>query len=236
MRNIIFTLEGGFADARDCLRLSFLTAFKEFGLDWSLDPQVFACVAANEAPADVILARTADGRPTPVPSSRLLDVQANAYLAMLDRGHARLRPGVARLADECQAQGIPVWLASSHSRLACEVLVNCHFGIEGLGRFRFLGTAESDGAPGAAALPAPGESVLITDSPLYAAQMENRGGAVLFTPTALGGAVPRGTCFGVFSDLGTAKTPLVALSGDAPGCGFVTLDYLRDALPQIRAA
>lgn len=242
MPNLIFTLEGAYAETRELSRNAFNAAFQACDVDWHIGRSEFAISQAQEVSSEDILLAAAKRRNQTCPdTARVLQSQYAHFLESLEQDKAPPRPGVVRLIDECLSKGLHPVILSAQSRFSAEILINRTFGFEGL-RYIKLVAPVPDGpikplqSLWKRAAEAADLNIAITDSNAHLCAAKTEGCGVILTPSPLGGATLYNLADAAFSDLGTPSQPHLNLGKSGPECGFVTTDYLFDLAARQRSA
>jgi HAD superfamily hydrolase (TIGR01509 family) len=130
LRALIWDVDGTVAETeRDGHRVAFNHAFAEAGLTWRWDVAQYAELLDVTGGRERILAYLQRRADAPVSAAerealaRRLHPRKNAFYAKLvARGGIAARPGVLRLMDECQADGVALAIATTTSRANVEAL------------------------------------------------------------------------------------------------------------------
>lgn len=251
---IIFDVDGTVAETADLHRAAFNRAFQQHGLSWHWDREIFSQLAPVEfsLPKLRLFAaatrRSGQGHAaSPTELAKIAALKAQIFCQMVREGAAHLRPGVARLMQEVQHEGLILGAVSTSTRAETQALLTSTLGFHGMGWFSCLKTAENakvwsaerslyqavlddfaikghraiaieDSASGAKAAAQCGLSVLVTPS-LYTARYR-------FSTAAL-----------ILSDLGQPAEPFTVINGDAGGRPCVSPALLREiSSPKAAAA
>src|SRR5262249_25630373 len=121
LRALIWDVDGTLADTEDRgHRVAFNRAFEEAGLPWRWDSQTYADLLAVAGGKERIRAwwQRVDPVAAAAPGSaaaiaRLHERKTAHYLALLDSGDIRLRPGAQRLLMEAANHGLQQAIATS---------------------------------------------------------------------------------------------------------------------------
>lgn len=143
---LIFDVDGTLADTEELHRQAFNAAFADAGLRWDWSRPVYRellrvaggkermahYVAHHAASKDM---SEADRRALQAHIPALHAAKTRHYAAMVEAGHLKLRPGVARLLREAREAGLHLAIASTTSPTNVEALLTATLGAEGPGLF-----------------------------------------------------------------------------------------------------
>lgn len=243
LQAVIFDVDGTLAETEELHRAAFNAAFRDAGLDWVWDRELYHDLLAVEGglarirhfvearhPRD--LARMEhEGR-----FERLHAAKAAAFLSLLEEG-AGLRPGVARLIEDVRSSGLKLAACTTSTRENFEGLILNAFGFDALDWFSAVVTREDvesakpDPAPYRLTLErlgVPAEAAIaIEDSARGVQAARSAGLEVIAAP----GLYTRDEDFSgallAISDLGEPQAPFEVLAGEAGPFSCVTADALR---------
>jgi len=253
LQAIIFDVDGTVAETADLHRAAFNRAFEEQGLSWHWDREIYAQLAPVEFSSPKLrlfaAATRRSGGQTPSHEvlAKIAARKAHIFSNLVREGAARLRPGVARLMQEAQAEGLLLGAVSTSTRAETQALISATLGFHGLGWFTCLKTAESAQVPAAerslyqAVLDDFGlegrRAVAIDDSANGATAASRCGLPVLATPSMYTASNRFADAALTVSDLGQPAEPFTVISGDANGHVCVSPALLREiAFPKAAAA
>lgn len=120
IRAIIFDVDGTLADTEDGHRQSFNKAFKECGLDWEWDAELYGSllkVTGGKERINYFVESFLTGFARPADYEafvrHLHKVKTAHYTAMLREGHIPLRPGIRQLIQDAHEAGITLAIATT---------------------------------------------------------------------------------------------------------------------------
>lgn len=154
---LIFDVDGTLAETEETHRAAFNAAFRDAGLDWHWDRELYGRLLKTTGGKERILSYLATNlRVAPSPDLDLLVTalhrrKTTLYSEMITKGDLDLRPGVRAVIEETRRQGIRVAIATTTSRANVESLVRATLGSDGLRTFEVIaagdGTANKKPAP-----------------------------------------------------------------------------------------
>ncbi len=253
LQAIIFDVDGTVAETADLHRAAFNRAFEEHGLSWHWDRAIYAQLMPVEfTPPKLrlfaVAARRAGGQaPSHEVLAKIATRKAHIFSDLARNGAARLRPGVARLLQEAQAEGLLLGAVSTSTRAETQALLSATLGVHGLGWFSSLKTAEDAQVPTAERSLYQGvlddfgiegrRAIAIDDSATGTTAAYRCGLPVLATPSLYTARHSFAEAALTVSDLGHPAEPFTVISGDAKGHACVSPALLRDiASPKAAAA
>lgn len=142
LRAIIFDVDGTLAETEEHHRIAFNTAFREAGLDWVWDRELYRDLLDVTGGRERIeeYARRMDAGD--VSSRELHRRKTEIYCDRLVSGEVELRPGVAALIANALDAGIRLAIATTTSRPNVEALFEATLGSDVLRRFDAVCTGE----------------------------------------------------------------------------------------------
>ncbi len=253
LQAIIFDVDGTVAETADLHRAGFNRAFQEQGLSWHWDREIYAQLAPVEFSLpklrlfSVATRRSGGQVPSHEDLARIAARKAHIFCDLVREGAARLRPGVARLMQEAQHEGLLLGAVSTSTRAETQALLSATLGFHGLGWFTCLKTAENAQVPSAERslyqavlddLGLKGRQAMAIDDSGHGATAASRCGLpVLATPSMYTASNRFATAALTVSDLGHPAEPFTVINGDAHGQVCVSPALLREiALPKAAAA
>ncbi len=150
LRALVFDVDGTLAETeRDGHRVAFNQAFEAEGLAWRWDVERYATLLRTAGGYERLLADMATRRDAPtLPADRetlarrLHRIKDGRYRALVATGGIALRPGVARVFDECERAGIALAIATTTGRGNVEALLAATLGPDAMDRFAAVVCAE----------------------------------------------------------------------------------------------
>ena len=254
LQAIIFDVDGTVAETADLHRAAFNRAFQEQGLNWHWDREIFSQLSPVEFSLpklrlfSLAIKRSGAAR---VPSHEdLVNVavrKAHYFCQSVHNGAAHLRPGVARLMQECVHEGLLLGAVSTSTRAETQSLLAAVLGFHTMGQIASLKTAEDANVQTAerslyrAVLDEFGltgnRAIAIDDSTIGAAAARQTGLAILATPSMYSSSHRFENTAVILSDLGQPAEPFTVMNGDAHGHTYVSPMLLREiAVPKAAAA
>jgi len=149
LKAVIFDVDGTLADTEEAHRQAFNTTFKEFGLPWHWDVELYVELLAVAGGKERLAhyCRCVD-------SARLAQVDGMEFIARLHRrktrnyerrvelGEVPARPGVVRLIRELREAGVRLAIATTTSRANVDVLLATTLAVLPAPTFEVLGCGE----------------------------------------------------------------------------------------------
>jgi HAD superfamily hydrolase (TIGR01509 family) len=150
LQALIFDVDGTLADTEaDGHRPAFNLAFREAGLDWEWDLELYGQLLAVTGGKERILHYIGGWRPEFLARPGLGDLVASLhrrktahYLALLRSGAIPLRPGVLRLLTEARAAGIRLAVATTTTPENVTTLLECAGGHDLPGWFEVIAAGD----------------------------------------------------------------------------------------------
>jgi len=241
LRALIFDVDGTLADTEECHRLAFNAAFAAAGLDWDWDRETYRDLLrvaggrrrmrahAQRAAPDIARRGDLDAL-----LASLHRDKTRRYDALLRERPLALRPGIARLFDEADADGVSLAIATTTTPSNLDALLEPSLGAHWHHRFAAIvcGTDVADLKPAPDAYVealcqlhvGADEALAFEDSANGIRSAHGAGLAVIATPTwySLAEALP--PTLVTVAHLGDPHRPLPA---GTPGAPFVDLARLR---------
>jgi beta-phosphoglucomutase-like phosphatase (HAD superfamily) len=147
MQALIFDVDGTLADTETAHLQAFNAAFAEAGLDWFWDEALYTRLLKVAGGKERLLhywrtveQEEADGAKAWEAVEALHALKTRHYTGRV-RGGSPLRPGIARLMDEAQANGMRLAIATTTTPANLDALMEVHFGAAWRMRFAAIGDA-----------------------------------------------------------------------------------------------
>ena len=242
---LIFDVDGTLADTeRDGHRVAFNAAFREYGLDWNWDVELYGKLLAVTGGKERIHFFVNNFNPAytkPVEFDALVlalhKAKTRHYTEMLANGGIPMRPGVVRLLGEARNAGLRLAIATTTTPENVTALLKNSLGPEAESWFEVI--AAGDIVP--AKKPAPdiyvwALSKMNLDASVCMAFEDSENGIKSSIGAGLKTVITVNDytadhdfqgAVAVLSDLGEPQQPFKVLSGDAPGVACVDLDLLK---------
>ena len=242
---LIFDVDGTLADTeRDGHRVAFNAAFREHGLDWHWDVDLYGkllTVAGGKERIRYFFEQFRKNEPRPRDFADLVielhKSKTRHYVERLVEGDIPLRPGVERLLKEALEQGVRLAIATTTTPDNVIALLRSGLGPDAGSWFDVI--AAGDIVP--AKKPAPDiylwalrEMGLAASDCLVVEDSENgikaslgAGIATLITANSYTVEHDFTGALAVLSDLGEPRQPFQVLAGNAHGRGHVDLELVR---------
>ena len=140
LRALIFDVDGTISETEEVHRAAFNVAFKQMGLPWVWDQDTYRELMTVSGGRERIrhYAETRDPERVADIDAMMPDLHARKtalYAKMVDDRQARLRPGVERLLEEANSQGLKLALVTTTSIANAEALVIANLEVSGLENF-----------------------------------------------------------------------------------------------------
>lgn len=130
LRTVIFDVDGTLADTEEAHRQAFNATFKEFGLPWHWDVELYVELLGVAGGKERLAhyCRCVDPRRMAQPDSadfiaRLHQRKTRVYERRVEMGEVPARPGVVRLVRELLESGMRLAIATTTSRANVDVLL-----------------------------------------------------------------------------------------------------------------
>ena len=149
LQALIFDVDGTLADTEcEGHRVAFNRAFNEYGLSWNWSVELYGTLLAVGGGKERMKYFLETHHPSIPPSFSVEDIPAlhllknKYYEEILLNGEIPLRPGVIRLFNEAQAQGIRMAIATTSSLTNTLALLKYHLGSEAESLFEVIGAGD----------------------------------------------------------------------------------------------
>lgn len=245
LKALIFDVDGTLAETeRDGHRIAFNTAFREFGLDWNWDVDLYGKLLAVTGGKERIryyLDRFHQDFVKPADFDELVkslhQTKTRYYVELLEGGSIPLRPGIKRLVTEARNAGLKLAIATTTSPDNVTTLLRCSLAPDAGSWFEVIAAGDIV----AAKKPAPDiflwalDKLGLTADDCLAFEDSENGlksslGAGLKTVVTVSGYTAGQDFSGataVLSDLGEPWQPFKLLAGNVQGEKWATVDLLR---------
>jgi len=245
LKALLFDVDGTLADTeRDGHRPAFNAAFREFGLDWNWDEQLYGkllAVAGGKERIRYFVDNFLQGYPMPADFDDLVAelhrAKTRHYTALLAQGRIPMRPGVKRLLMEARQAGLRLAVATTTTPENVSSLLRYSLAEDAMDWFEVI--AAGDIVPAKKPAPDIYEWALcelrLGPEDCFAFEDSRNGlkaslGAGIRTLITVNGYTAHEAFDGalaVLSDLGEPDSPFQLLKGDAGGQGYVNLSLLQ---------
>jgi HAD superfamily hydrolase (TIGR01509 family) len=147
---LIFDVDGTLADTeRDGHRVAFNRAFREAGLDWDWDVELYGqllAVAGGKERMRFYVERFRPDYERPANFDQLVQdlhqAKTRHYTALMEEGEIPLRPGVERLLREARDQGVRLAIATTTTPANVTALLRATLGADGEEWFEVIGAGD----------------------------------------------------------------------------------------------
>lgn len=123
LKALIFDCDGTLAETEEAHRTAFNQAFADADLDWHWSVDHYRELLKIVGGRERIAHYAAEGLLSATDISTLHRAKNVIYASLVKRGHVALRPGVMRLMQAAQAEGIALAIATTTSRSNLESLI-----------------------------------------------------------------------------------------------------------------
>ena len=144
---LIFDVDGTLAETEELHRVAFNAAFREAGLDWSWDTDLYRelhrITGGKERMRHYADRRALTAKEMPDDHIARIHALKNArYAEMVRGGDCPLRPGVNRLIRTSHAGGVRLAICTTTTRVNVDALIAATLGAVGLGLFEVVVSGE----------------------------------------------------------------------------------------------
>lgn len=249
LKAILFDVDGTLAETeRDGHRVAFNLAFRDAGLDWAWDVDLYgellAVTGGKERIRHFIDRHNPDFPPVADEAAWIAGLhkaKTAHYLRLLAEGDIPLRPGVRRLLDEARDKGLRLAISTTTTPENVTGLLEATLGKASIGWFEVIAAGDVVPAKKPAgdiytyALEAmrlePQECIALEDSGNGVKSALAAGIPVLVTDNAYTHQDDFSGAVSVISDLGEPGQPITVRHGPTPRAGFVDVAYLERLHP-----
>lgn len=149
LKAVIFDVDGTLADTEEAHREAFNNVFREFGLPWHWDVELYVELLGVAGGKERLrhYCRCVDSARLAAPDAgafiaRLHERKTRAYNRRVAQGEVPARPGVSRLIGELRAAGVRLAIATTTSRANVDVLLDTTLADLPPGTFEVIGAGE----------------------------------------------------------------------------------------------
>ncbi|WP_038053985.1 HAD family hydrolase [Thioalkalivibrio sp. ALJ1] len=150
LQALIIDVDGTLADTeRDGHRIAFNKAFAEAGLDWDWNVARYGELLKVTGGKERIRQYLSEDHPAILEQAGIDDrirelhaAKTRHYVALLETGAIPLRPGVRRLLDEAEAEGLRLAIATTTTPENVTALLEATLGKEGPSRFEVIAAGD----------------------------------------------------------------------------------------------
>lgn len=144
---LLFDVDGTLAETEEVHRAAFNEAFKQSGLDWYWDQDLYHILLGVTGGKERISYHVErEGLPVNefpfLRVAKLHELKTAAYTRMVDEGQIELAPGISQLLREARAAGIRLAITTTTSRVNVERLFQATLGSDGLSWFEVQVTGD----------------------------------------------------------------------------------------------
>ena len=244
LKAIIFDVDGTLGETEDIHREAFNEAFREQGLHWLWDDQVYG--ELSQIPGGLARLRRYVELHHPELSERFEREDTYSQIhrcktrmlgRLLEDSGASLRQGVGGLITDARSAGIKLAACTTSQLQTFEILIINALGFEALSWFNAVVSGadvkhmKPDPEGYLEALKRlrvkPEEALVIEDSSRGVAAARAAGIQVIAVPSAMTRDDDFGQAMIVLSDLGEPESPFEVLAGDPQGFGYASIRAIR---------
>lgn len=153
LKAVIFDVDGTLADTEEAHRQAFNTAFRESGLPWHWNVELYVELLAVAGGKERLrhYCRCVDAERLRAPDAdhfidRLHESKTRAYNRRVEQGEVAARPGVLKLVCELRAAGVRLAIATTTSRANVDVLLATTLAALPADTFEVIGAGEQAAA------------------------------------------------------------------------------------------
>lgn len=240
---LIFDVDGTLADTEEAHRRAFNAAFREHGLDWDWNPDLYAELLQITGGKERIAHHIDSPRLTPAQAQQLKWLiprihrsKTRYYTESVEAGQVPLRRGVHRLISEALAARVKLAIASTTTLANVRALIVSGLGFSALARFNVIASgdvvANKKPAPDIYLYAlsrlrlAPRQCVAFEDSAAGLCSAKAAGLGVVVTPTCWTGGQDFAEADLVLPSLGDASEPFQSAPRRLVGAGYLSLECL----------
>ncbi len=147
LKALLFDVDGTLAETEELHRKAFNEAFKDAGLDWHWDFELYQVLLGVTGGKERILYHVQrEGLDEAIFTKDMIAglhaKKTEIYVRFMDEGQIELRPGIAELIKDARAGGVRLAVTTTTSQVNVERLLNATLGKEALSWFEVYATGD----------------------------------------------------------------------------------------------